>query len=189
MKIQFGSSGNIMDGWLNLQEHDGDITKPLPFKNDSVDFILIEHVLEHVTPLQGFRFLKEARRILKVGGVIRVIVPDVHKIWVRCDPDYLNFIDESMDQWWAAANVGTPNHPCDDKIAVETILSCHGHQSAYTEELLHTFIESAGLDVIPAHYGKSMFTELDGVDFHWNYMGLRRCKLESVVAEGIKRDA
>lgn len=185
-KIQFGSSGNIMDGWLNLQEHDGDITKPLPFKNDSVDFILIEHVLEHVTPLQGFRFLKEAQRILKVGGVIRVIVPDVSKIWVEAEDDYFSFIDESMDQWWQSAGERKPTHPCDRQTAFETILCCHGHKAAYTEELLCTFIEAAGLGASPSDYGKSTFPELNGVDFHWNYMGLERCKLESVVAEGIK---
>ncbi len=186
MKIQFGSSGNIMDGWLNLQEHDGDITKPLPFKNDSVDFILIEHVLEHVTPLQGFRFLKEARRILKVCGVIRVIVPDVHKIWVRCDTDYLNFIDESMDQWWQAAGERPPPHPCNDKTAIETILCCHGHKAAYCADLLYTFMAAAGMEVNPREYGESPFPELNQKDFHWHYMGLERCKLESVVAEGIK---
>ncbi len=186
MKVQFGSSGNLMEGWLNLQESNGDITKPLPFKNDSVDFIFIEHVLEHVTPLQGFRFLKEAHRVLKPKGVIRVIVPDVKKIYLEYTQDYLNFVDGSMDQWWAAANAGTPKHPCDAKTAVETILSCHGHKAAYDEDLLYVFVSAAGLDAHLPEYGKSRYPELNGIDFHWNYMGLERCKLESVVCEGIK---
>lgn len=186
MRIQFGSSGNILDGWLNLQESNGDITKPLPFRSDSVDFIFLEHVLEHVTPLQGFRFLKEAHRVLKKGGVIRVIVPGVTRIWINSNDDYLNYLDGNIDAWWSYANAGTPKHPCDDKIAVETILCCHGHQAAYDDTLLHTFIEASGFDCQPCEYGKSKHPELDGVDSHWKYLGLERCKLESVVAEGIK---
>lgn len=148
--------------------------------------MFLEHVLEHVTPLQGFRFLKDAKRVLKSGGVIRVIVPDVVKIWQLAEDDYFQFIDSQMDAWWATANAGTPQHPCDEKTAFETILCCHGHKAAYTKELLFAFIAAAGLDVIPSHYGQSIFDELNGVDSHWKLMGLERCELESVVAEGVK---
>lgn len=186
--IQFGSNDNLLRGWINFRnESECNITKPLPFGNDSVDRILIEHVLEHVTPLQGFRFLKEARRVLTVGGVIRVIVPDVQKIWQFAEADYFEFVDKQMDDWWAAANMGSPTHPADGKTAVETIIGCHGHKSAYNAELLYAFIAAAGLDVIPAQYGQSMFPELNDVDNHWRYMGLERCKLESACAEGVKR--
>lgn len=186
MRIQFGSSGNILEGWLNLQESNGDITKPLPFRSDSVDFVFAEHVMEHVTPLQGFRFLKEVHRMLKKDGVVRIIVPDVDKIWRQADADYLDFIDKSMDTWWSWANAGTPKHPCDDKTAVETILCCHGHKAAYNEGLLYTFIEASGFDCQPCEYGKSKHADINNIDSHWKYMGLERCKLESVVAEGTK---
>ena len=79
-KVQFASGGNHLDGWLNLEQSNGDITKPLAFKNDSVDFIFIEHGSEHVTPQQGYRFLMECYRILKKDGVIRVIVPDIDQV-------------------------------------------------------------------------------------------------------------
>lgn len=187
-KVQFASGPNLLEGWINLQENSGDITKPLPFRPDEVDFVFIEHGLEHVTPLQGFRFLKEAHRILKPGGVIRVIVPDVRQIWLHANEgDYCEFIDSQMDMWWAAANAGTPNHPCDDKTAFETILACHGHKAAYTEEVLYTFLEAAGFEVHFAKYGESQHEELKDCDSHWKLMGLDRCRMESTVAEGIKR--
>lgn len=74
LKVQFGCGSNILEGWEN---HDGevDITKELPYKENSVDFILIEHCLEHVNCACGMHFLMEARRILKPGGVLRVCVP------------------------------------------------------------------------------------------------------------------
>jgi predicted SAM-dependent methyltransferase len=186
LKLHIGAGPNHLEGWENLQQYQCDITKPLPFGSDSVDFLFLEHVLEHVTPLEGFRFLKEARRVLKPGGVIRVVVPDVVKIWQLADDDYFDFVDKQMDVWWKAAGAGSPQHPCDDKTAFETILCCHGHKAAYTKELLYAFIAAAGLDVIPAEYGESKFPELNGIDSHWKLMGIERCKLESVVAEGKK---
>jgi len=185
-KVQFCCGPNKLDGWENY-DRDVDISKPLPFENDSIDFAFCEHGAEHISPLEGFRWLKECRRVLKPGGVVRVIVPDVVKIWQLADDDYFDFVDKQMDAWWKAAGSAVPQHPCNDKTAFETILRCHGHKAAYTKELLFAFIAAAGLDVIPAHYGESIFPELNGVDQHFKLMGLERCKLESVVGEGIKK--
>jgi SAM-dependent methyltransferase len=189
MKIQFASGGNQLDGWLNLQEHDGDITKPLAFKNDSVDFIFIEHGLEHVTPQQGYKFLLEAYRILKSGGVIRVIVPDISEIWAECSLDYLSMLKEGRKTWWPAANwKPVPSDDCNpsSEDAVETLIFCHGHQAVYTSELLIVLIDTAGLGAQRCEYGKSDHPELNGIDSHWKYMGLENCILESCVVEGTK---
>lgn len=185
MKIQFGSGPNLLDGWVNLQEHDGDITKPLNFADNSVDFVFTEHCVEHVTPLQGFRFFKECRRILKPGGVLRVIVPDVKSIWEKCDDDYINFVGGEMSKWWPAAGLTTPDH-CSREIAFETILCCHGHRAAYTPDLLLTFLRAAGFQAEQVHYGRSIYHELHQIDSHWKQIGLDRVIMESVVAEGTK---
>ena len=72
----------IVDGWLNC-DRDVDITKPLPFANDIIDFILIEHGLEHITPMDGLRFLMEAHRILRPDGVLRVCVPELQRLSIE----------------------------------------------------------------------------------------------------------
>lgn len=79
MKVQFGCGGNILPGFRN-HDADVDITKPLPYKDGTVDFILIEHCLEHVNCSDGFKFMEEALRILKPGGVLRVCVPMLERI-------------------------------------------------------------------------------------------------------------
>lgn len=80
--VQFGCGGNRLEGWTN---HDAevDISKPLPYAADSVDFILIEHCLEHVDAHQGFGFMKEAHRILRPGGTVRICVPALDDIMER----------------------------------------------------------------------------------------------------------
>ena len=68
-KINFGCGGNFLEGWENY-DAEVDITKPLPFEDSSTDFILAEHVYEHIKPREGILFLRECHRILKPTGVI-----------------------------------------------------------------------------------------------------------------------
>jgi len=53
--------------------------KPLPFSDNSVDAIYISHVLNCFTRLETESFLKEAYRILKPTGILRISVPDLRK--------------------------------------------------------------------------------------------------------------
>jgi predicted SAM-dependent methyltransferase len=53
-----------------------DFSRPLPFQDGVFDGIFCEHVLEHFTQEDGERLAREVRRILKPGGVFRVVVPD-----------------------------------------------------------------------------------------------------------------
>ncbi len=53
-----------------------DVTRRLPFADQSVDVVYFSHVLEHLYLDEGRRLLMECHRILKPGGIIRVLVPD-----------------------------------------------------------------------------------------------------------------
>jgi len=57
----------------------GDVTKGLQLSNSSVDVLYSSHLLEHLDQNETATFLKEARRILRSGGIIRLTVPDLHK--------------------------------------------------------------------------------------------------------------
>ena len=54
-----------------------DATKCIPEKNGTIDVIYSSHMLEHLERDDALQFLKEARRILKSGGFIRIAVPDM----------------------------------------------------------------------------------------------------------------
>jgi predicted SAM-dependent methyltransferase len=53
-----------------------DITRPLPLGDERVDGVFCEHVLEHFALEDGEAVASEAFRVLRPGGVLRVIVPD-----------------------------------------------------------------------------------------------------------------
>ena len=57
-----------------------DVTKGLPFPNESVDYIYTSHMLEHLFDREPTYVLKECYRVLKVGGYIRIVVPDLEFI-------------------------------------------------------------------------------------------------------------
>jgi predicted SAM-dependent methyltransferase len=54
-----------------------ELTKPLPFKDSSVDFIYTSHFMEHLSLSDAKALFKEIYRVLKIGGVARIIVPDL----------------------------------------------------------------------------------------------------------------
>lgn len=74
-------------GWINIDNNsDNNITKldlnwdmrkPLPFDDNSVDFIFHEHFMEHLTVEEGQRVTKDLMRVLKKGGVLRIATPDL----------------------------------------------------------------------------------------------------------------
>jgi predicted SAM-dependent methyltransferase len=84
LKIEFGANGRHLDGWLCTDIDDCDISVyPLRFQSDSVDMAMASHVIEHITTHECFHFFQEVYRILKPGGVFRVIVPTLEKISTR----------------------------------------------------------------------------------------------------------
>jgi SAM-dependent methyltransferase len=55
----------------------GDIVGGLPFPDNSVDHVYASHVLEHLSLSDFERAVQNTHRMLKQGGVFRLIVPDL----------------------------------------------------------------------------------------------------------------
>lgn len=56
------------------------LLKPLPYDDNSFDFIYCSHFLEHLDRGNALSFLKEVRRVLKKGGIFRAVVPDLEEM-------------------------------------------------------------------------------------------------------------
>ena len=74
-----------------------DIRKPLPLEDKTIDYIYCSHVLEHFEKWEAKNILLESKRVLKVGGIIRIVLPDIKKI-------IDNYSDTKSDEfcriWW-----------------------------------------------------------------------------------------
>jgi len=57
----------------------GDAIKGLPIKDETVDVLYTSHMLEHLDKFEADKFLREAYRLLRPGGIIRIAVPDIKR--------------------------------------------------------------------------------------------------------------
>lgn len=57
----------------------GDATQGLPIQDESVDVLYSSHMLEHLDKNETEKFLGEAFRVLRPGGIIRIAVPDLKR--------------------------------------------------------------------------------------------------------------
>jgi SAM-dependent methyltransferase len=74
-RVAFESRGRAPNAWTFLQ---ADLDKGLPFKDATADAIRANQVIEHVR--EPGRFLAEAQRVLRPGGLLVVTTPNVRQI-------------------------------------------------------------------------------------------------------------
>ena len=97
-------------GWITIDVASGadlilDLTKPLPFPNNSVDKIYSSHLLEHLAYKDGIALLSECHRILKPNGTLSMCVPDA-SIYISA---YCNRLDiKSLCTWEPAFHYHSP---------------------------------------------------------------------------------
>lgn len=70
---------------LDIAKHPGvncvaDAFKPLPFKNEYFDYVYASHILEHDWEDHIEESLKEWVRVLKIGGIFEIKVPNIKSI-------------------------------------------------------------------------------------------------------------
>lgn len=146
-----------------------DATKTFPLPTDSIDFIVSEHMIEHLELRGGRMMLSECRRVLRRRGVLRIATPDLERL-IRgtylqggtdiIARDYITFMNK-------------PNRdiPADDRsnpvYAINRIVRDWGHKFLYDERTLRLLLLEAGFtDVIRSPLGESHHPELVGVERH-----------------------
>jgi len=85
MKVNLGSGLKYLDGYVNVDMEKNvkcdivcDITKGLPFRDFSVDEILLDNVLEHLD-VDLVKLIVEVKRVLKPNGLLKIISPNCFK--------------------------------------------------------------------------------------------------------------
>lgn len=85
--LNIGCGNHFHGDWINLDlisdnlhviPHD--VTCGLPFADGYFDSVYHSHVLEHLHPDDGVKLLNECFRVLKPGGIARIVVPDLERI-------------------------------------------------------------------------------------------------------------
>src|SRR5687767_1836788 len=84
--LNVGCGNHFHPAWTNLDLHpkpgviQHDLHAPLPFPDTTFDAVYHSHVLEHLPHAEAPAFLRDCARVLRPGGTIRVVVPDLETI-------------------------------------------------------------------------------------------------------------
>lgn len=173
-KLQFGAAGRKMDGW-ECHDMDMDIRQPLPFEDGSVTYIHAEHLLEHVTHQEAWKFLSECHRILGPQGKIRLAIPDIVRMW------NMHISGEAIDYLQKASDERTIQG------AIRNAVFCHGHQVWWSGYLLHVVLGAIGFQEI--HYceiNQSQDEVLRNLEQHGRVVGEHINFVETTVIEATK---
>jgi predicted SAM-dependent methyltransferase len=175
--IQFGAGQlHLPAPWRNY-DRDADCSKPLDrglFPDASADIIFSEMMVEHLTPQQGWNFLDECYRILKPGGVLRIVIPDFVKNW------------RDMNEAYRRVNGGVTG-AVTDKDHARSIIFGHGHQSMWTSPMMECVLEAIGFkNTVSLPMSFSNHDALREVEQHWRSVGKDCAAVESGCVEGTK---
>ncbi|NGZ08122.1 MAG: methyltransferase domain-containing protein [Nitrospira sp. LK70] len=82
--LNLGCGGRYRADWVNVNFPStgpgviaANLIEGIPFPDASFDVVYHSHLLEHIPKPLAWGFLKECHRVLKPGGIIRVVVPDL----------------------------------------------------------------------------------------------------------------
>lgn len=87
VRINLGSGHWKLPGWINVDldrasrpDVCADLAAGLPFRDASADYLHTEDFIDQLDLEHARGFLRECHRILRPGGVLRVLTPDVERL-------------------------------------------------------------------------------------------------------------
>lgn len=125
-----------------------DLTKKLPLDNGTVDVVFTSHFLEHLSKKQGERFLTDVYRVMKIGGLVRILVPDLDLAIKRLSEGKIN---ETLDLFFYTSE--------------EFDYSAHKYN--YTFESLKEKLENIGFkEVVRENHQKGECPDIEFLDVY-----------------------
>lgn len=129
----------------------------LPFKDDSIDEVRADGLIEHLPFIDEPKFFYEVTRVLKPGGILRLSTVDFEKTvkqWLDAEDDWKDFYknDEKSinDQHWFGTYTYEPINRW-GYLAATLYGSQNGsgqfHTNCYTEKKLNAICLRLGLEV------------------------------------------
>jgi predicted SAM-dependent methyltransferase len=165
-----------------------DATKRFPFDSATFDYILCEHMIEHVAWREGLDVLRECHRVLKPGGTVRVATPDL-EVLVSLHGRSQNETQARFIEWVTdryLPQVGAY------KAAFVINNSFHnwGHQLLYDGDLMEFAMRQSGFTNIKrCVFGESDDENLRGIESHGRNIGDdAMAAFETLVFEGKRPD-
>lgn len=128
MKLNLGSGSLKLKDYINYDIKDGKLAYPLDVPDESCDEIRASHILEHYSHRQVFQVITDWVSKLKIGGILKIAVPDFAKIVEH----YRNNDEPKMAYYLMGGQVDADDF----------------HKSIFDEKTMIEIFEAAGLSDI-----------------------------------------
>jgi predicted SAM-dependent methyltransferase len=154
-RLHIGSGPQALQGWTNIDiaRYPGvdvrlDVRGGLPFRD--VEYIFAEHFIEHLDLHAAMYLLRECRRVMTDGGVLRLSTPDLEWVWA------------SHYQLRTA-----PERAVADCFRLNGAFHGWGHQFLYNEATLTAMLLDAGFATVERRaYRESGHAALQNLERH-----------------------
>jgi predicted SAM-dependent methyltransferase len=172
LRLHVGCGPTRLPGWVNVDlagrlrvDLALDVRKRLPFPDGAIEAVFTEHLLEHLRYQEAELFVSETARVLRPGGIVRIVTPDFGR-YARAYADGGALLSELRP--------GRVTH----LMALAEVAHGHGHRSVWDEETLCTLLEAHGIDARPRACGESALDDCPDNPLR---------SPESLYIEGVKR--
>jgi SAM-dependent methyltransferase len=189
--LQIGAGPHGLRGWLktdldpNFSTVYLNATKRFPFADETFDYVVAEHMIEHVPYEGALAMLRECRRVLKKGGAVRISTPDIqltHRLMQRpLTPELERYVLWSNERYGCAGDPGSAVQ------VVNRLQHEWGHTFLYDAETLADALRRAGFtETTQCTPGVSAHPALENIDSHAQVIGEEFNELESLIIEAVK---
>ena len=162
----------------------GDVVKGLPVADGSADGVYASHILEHLSRQDFELALRNTFRMLKPGGVFRLIVPDM-EVRARKYLAKLDGGDSNGNDWlMLSSHLGQEQRPRGPVGFVRSFLSNSAHLWMWDERSMAAALRQAGFtDVRRCQFNDSAdqaFLRVEDADrFHDPGLRVDECAMEA----------
>jgi predicted SAM-dependent methyltransferase len=138
-QLENGRIYKDLNGTSNTFMLNHDLRNGVPAADNSLDLAYHSHMLEHLSYQDGIIFLKECFRVLKPGGTMRILVPDL-ELWINA---YVNNNTFFFDQYRRYGGID-PDIYVTKAAVFMGMLHNHEHRCGYDFESLKWLVEYVG---------------------------------------------
>ena len=162
----------------------GDADK-IGLPDESCDVVFCSHVFEHIPHVKLPLVIAEINRILKPGGIFRILTPDLARVaraYVESDEEFFRAAeseDESLrtDLGLGGAFMNFIVSPGQDTVLLNrdltTFIAGYAHVYSYDYQMLSTILQNIGFETRKAEFNDSVIAEMQtplhviGLQDHW----------------------
>lgn len=194
IKLNVGASPIWKQGGWHVLDHKlaqnsefgivGDADK-IGLADESCDVVFCSHVFEHIPHVKLPLVIAEINRVLKPGGVLRILTPDLARVaraYVESDEEFFRAAqseDESLrtDLGLGGAFMNFIVSPGQDTVLLNrdltTFIAGYAHVYGYDYEMLSTILQNIGFETRKAEFNDSVVAEMQtplhviGLGDHW----------------------